>query len=67
MSQKLYVGVDLIINTTTTPFGVTWVNKSDHPSNTKRGGGCIYYEESLAVRLVDITSLPECLVCEITI
>ena len=41
--------------------------RSDHPSNTKRGGGCIYYEESLAVRLVDITSLSECLACEITI
>ena len=41
--------------------------RSDHPSNTERGGVCIYYKESLAVRLVDITSLPECLVCEITI
>ena len=28
--------------------------RSDHPSNTKRGGVCIYYKESLAVRLVDI-------------
>ena len=33
--------------------------RSDHPSNTKRGGVCIYYKESLAVRLVGITSLPE--------
>ena len=41
--------------------------RSDHPSNTKRGGVCICYKESLAVRLVDITSLPECLVCELTI
>ena len=40
--------------------------RSDHPSNTKRGGVCICYKESLAVRLVDITSLPECLVCELT-
>ena len=39
----------------------------DHPSNTKRGGVCIYYKESLVVRLVDITSLPECLLCEVTI
>ena len=29
--------------------------RSDHPSNTKRGGVCIYYKESLAVRSVDIT------------
>ena len=41
--------------------------RGDHPSNTKRGGVCIYYEESLAVRIVNITSLTECLVCEVTI
>ena len=41
--------------------------RSDHPTNTKRGGACIYFRESLAVHLVDITSLPECLVCEVTI
>ena len=41
--------------------------RSDQPSNTKRGDVCIYYKESLAVRLVDITSLPKCLVCEVTI
>ena len=41
--------------------------RSDHPSNIKMDGVCIYYKESLAVRLVDITSLPEYLVCELTI
>ena len=41
--------------------------RSDHPSNTKRGDVCIYYKESLAVRLVHITSLLEGLVWEITI
>ena len=41
--------------------------QSGHPSNTEKGGVCIYYKESLAVGLVDITSLPECLVCEVTI
>ena len=41
--------------------------RSDHPSNTKRGGFCIYYKQSLAVHLVDITSLPKYLVCELTI
>ena len=41
--------------------------RSDHTSNIKMDGVCIYYKESLAVRLVDITSLPECLVCELTI
>ena len=41
--------------------------RSDHPSNTKRGGICIYYKESLAVRILNIISLTECLVCEVTI
>ena len=40
---------------------------SDHPSNTKGGGVCIYYKESLLETLVDITSLHECLVSEVTI
>ena len=41
--------------------------RSDHPYNTKKGGACIYYKESSAVRTVNITSLTECLVCEVTI
>ena len=41
--------------------------QSDHPSNTKKRGVCIYYKESLAVRLADITFLPECLVSEVII
>ena len=40
--------------------------RSDHLSNTKRGGACIYYKESLAVRIVNIISLTGCLVCEVT-
>ena len=42
--------------------------RSDHPSNTKRGGVCIYYKEHLPfVRRNDITVLDECLVGEIKI
>ena len=41
--------------------------RNDHPSNTKRGGACIYYKGSLAVRIVNTTSLTECLVCEVII
>ena len=39
--------------------------RNDHPSNTKRGGVCIYYKEFLAAHMVNITSLTECLVCEV--
>ena len=28
--------------------------QSDHPSNTKRGGVCVYQKESLAICLIDI-------------
>ena len=41
--------------------------RSDHPSNTKRGGVCIYCKEPLAVHIVNIISLSECLVREVTI
>ena len=41
--------------------------RNDHPSNTKRGSVCIYYKESLVACIVNITSLTECLLCEVTI
>ena len=41
--------------------------RSDHPSNTKRSSVCIYYKEPLVVRFGNITSITECLICEVTI
>ena len=42
--------------------------RSDHPSNTKRGGVCIYYKEHLPfVRRDGITNLDECIVGEIKV
>ena len=41
--------------------------RADHPSNNKRGGGCIYYRESLAVQLVKTNYLSKCLLCEVFI
>ena len=35
--------------------------RADHPSNTKRGGTCIYYRYSLAFRLLNIQNLEECI------
>ena len=41
--------------------------RADHPSNTKRGGVCLYYKEHLRIiRRNDISNLKECLVTEIT-
>ena len=35
--------------------------RSGHPSNTKRGGVCIYYKRSLLLRVTNIGYLHECL------
>ena len=39
----------------------------DHPLNTKRGGVCMYYKESLVVKMINISYLQECLLCEVMI
>ena len=39
--------------------------RPDHPTDNKRDGICIYYCESLAVSLVQINYLNECLLCEV--
>ena len=31
--------------------------RADHSSNTKRGGVCIYYKQSVGVRIIDIPNL----------
>ena len=40
---------------------------SDHPSNTKRGGVCIYYESCLPLRVINIGYLHEYLSFELQI
>ena len=39
----------------------------DHPSNTKRGGGCVYHNQKVSVRQMISISLPESLSCKIVI
>ena len=41
--------------------------RSDHPSNTKRGGVCLYYENNLPLRVINIGYLNECLMFELTV
>ena len=40
---------------------------ADHPSNGKKDGVGIYYKESMAVQIVNINFLSECLLCEATV
>ena len=35
--------------------------RSNHPSNNKRGGACLYYRNSLAFRLLNIQYFEECI------
>ena len=35
-----------------------------YPSNKKKGGVCIYHKKSLGVRLLQLSSLSQCIVCE---
>ena len=41
--------------------------RSDHPSNSKRGGVCIYCNQSLTLKILDITYLQECIVSQVLI
>ena len=41
--------------------------RADLPSNNKRGGLCIYYNDKISVRQMSNISLPECLACEVVI
>ena len=35
--------------------------RSDHPSNPKRGGVCLYYKNYLPLRVLNISYLKQCL------
>ena len=40
--------------------------RADHPDNTKRGGVCIYYNESLPVRVINLPYFKETLLLEMS-
>ena len=40
--------------------------RADHPNDTKRGGVCIYYKESLPVRVINLSFFEEALLLEMT-
>ena len=40
--------------------------RADHPNNIKRGGVCIYYKQSLPVRVIRSPYLKEALLLEMT-
>ena len=40
--------------------------RADHPDNIKRGGVCIYYKESLPVRVISLPYFKEALLLEMS-
>ena len=40
---------------------------ADHPSGNGRGGVCIYYKESLPMKMLNINYLPECICFDLKI
>ena len=41
--------------------------RSDHPSNNKRGGFCVYYKLTLPLRILNISKLYKCINFEVSI
>ena len=41
--------------------------RADHPSRNRRGGVCIYYKESLPIKMLDINYLQECICFDLKI
>ena len=41
--------------------------KADHPSNSKQDDVCIFYKETLGVRIVKSLSFDQCIICEVSI
>ena len=38
--------------------------RADHPDNIKRGGVCLYFKKSLALRKIELSHITECLLSE---
>ena len=41
--------------------------RADYPSNLKRDGVCIFYKDTLGVRIVKLLSFSECIIFEVSI
>ena len=43
------------------------MTRADHPSGNRRGGVCIYYKESLPIKMLNINFLEECICFDLKI
>ena len=60
--------LDSFISNDDTPLSLPGYNlaRSDHPGNVKRGGVCLYYKEKLSLRMINVSFLSQCVLCEVT-
>ena len=59
--------LDLTISSDNNNLNISRYNliRADHPSNSKGGGVCIYYKESLVVQSLNKIGLPERPICKV--
>ena len=43
------------------------MSRADHPSGNRRGGVCIYYKESLPIKMLNINYLQQCICFDLKI
>ena len=41
--------------------------QSDHPGNVKRGDVCLYCKEKFSLRMINVSFLSQCVLCEVTL
>ena len=64
---KLILDPSVSVDDTTLSLPGYNLARSDHPSNIKRGGVCLYYKENLSLRSINVPFLSQCVLCEVTL
>ena len=65
--SETYVDFSISIEEKSLIIGDYKLLRADHPSDTKRGGVCIYHKEVISVQVLKVCQLPEFLICEVSI
>ena len=65
--SETYLNSSVSVDDTTLSLPGYNLVRSDHPSNIKRGGVCLYYKENLSLRSINVPFLSQCVLCEVTL
>ena len=66
-AYETYLDVSVMHNNENLQLDGYSLIRSDHPSYSKRGGVCLYYKESLGVKIINLSACNECILCEVLI